>query len=331
MEPVRWGVLGCANIALRTVIPAMQQSALTPVAAIASRDGEKARAAAESLGIARAHASYEALLADDGVDAIYNPLPNNLHLEWSVKALEAGKHVLCEKPLTMDAGEAEELIRARDRTGLCAEEAMMARDHPQWAKVRELIDAGGIGALHAMQLAFTYNNPDPANIRNKVETGGGGIYDLGVYTSTIARLVFDDEPKRLVALVDDDPSFGTDRLASVMLDFGASRQACFTVGTQTGRYQQGQILGSDGWIRVEFPFAHIQPRTAYLHHCRSPGFDITRIEVPAVNQYTIQGERFSRLVRGEPTTERPLELAHAGMRVLDAIRRSHESGGWEDV
>ena len=331
MEPVRWGVLGCANIALRTVIPAMQQNPLTPVLALASRNGDKARATADLLGIPKAYGSYEALLADDDIDAVYNPLPNNLHLEWSVKALDAGKHVLCEKPLTMDAKEAETLIHARDRTGLCIEEAMMARDHPQWSIVRELIEAGRIGQLRALHLAFSYHNSDPTNIRNKVETGGGGIYDLGIYTSTIARLVFADEPRRLVALVDIDPDFGTDRLASVMLDFGTSRQACFTVATQTGRYQQAQILGAEGWIRIEFPFAHVQPRTVYLHHCCSPGFDITRIEVPAINQYTIQGERFSRLIRDELTTEWPLELALAGMRVLDAIRRSHESGGWEDV
>lgn len=335
MEPVRWGILSTAVIGTGRVIPAMLAAEGVTVAAVASRDPARARAVAERFGIARAHESYEALLADPDVEAIYNPLPNHLHVPWSLAALEAGKHVLCEKPIAMTAADLAPLFEARDRTGLVVEEAFMVRNHPQWLRVRELIAAGRIGELRAVHALFTYNNPDPGDIRNSLETGGGALYDLGSYTCTIARFVFDDEPARVLALMDRDPRFGTDRLTSAILDFPAGH-AAFTVLTQGARQQQVTVLGTGGWIRPELPFTQAPDD---FHACRIdiggdayPGpFPAETITLDAVNQYTLQAERFSRLVRGEPAPRWPLENAAANMRIIDALFRSGESGRFETV
>jgi len=334
VKPVVWGVLGTSRIGVDKVVPAMQRSPLCDIHAIASRDAPKARATAGRLGIARAYDSYEALLADPDIEAIYNPLPNHMHIEWSMRALEAGKHVLCEKPIALNAEGVAPLIETRDRTGLVVEEAFMVRDHPQWRRVRELLDAGRVGELRTVQIAYTYHNIDPDDIRNKPETGGGGLYDIGCYACAIARLIFDDEPLRAMALIDRDPIFGTDRLASAVLEFGKGH-ASFCCSTQSGRYQMVQILGSSGWIRVEVPFAHPPTLAARLVigiDNEPPGTEAAEVlTLEPVNQYLLQGERFSRRVRGEEVPAWPLENAVANMRIIDALYRSGESGQWETV
>jgi predicted dehydrogenase len=337
-EPVRWGVLGAAAIALGRVLPAMAQAAGCRVVAIASRDGARARAAADGFGIARAYAAYDALLADSEVEAVYIPLPNPLHVDWSVRALEAGKHVLCEKPLALDAAGVERLIQARDRTGRLIEEAYAYRNHPQWDFIRHTLEAGVLGELRAVTGVLAYDNPDPADLRNRPEMGGGGLYDLGGYIVSACRLAFRDEPVRAMAAVELDPRFGTDRLASALLEFPKG-QAAFVIATQAGpdtggSHQHLGLLCQLGWIRVELPFAHAAPTPCrvYLGDASSRGSLPTReVLFEPVDQYRRQAERFSRLVRGEPAPHWPLEDALANLRVIEALLGSARSGRWEAV
>ena len=223
MQPVKWGVISTAKIGTEKVIPAMQRGELCDIVAIASRDQARARETADGLGIPKAYGSYEELLADPEIEAIYNPLPNHMHVPWSIKAAEAGKHVLCEKPVSLTADEARTLVEARDRTGVLITEAFMVRSHPQWLRVRELIRGGRIGELRAVQGFFSYFKLDPDNIRNKADIGGGGIYDIGCYPVVGARFVFEAEPRRVVALIDRDPGMKIDRLTSAILDFGEGK------------------------------------------------------------------------------------------------------------
>ena len=338
MRPVRWGVLGAARIAMNRVIPAMQAAAGCEVAAIASRSNEAARTAASRAGVGRAYGSYEALLADPQIEAVYIPLPNHLHVAWCAKALEAGKHVLCEKPIALDAEEAATLIEVRDRTGLVIEEAFAIRNHPQWRAMREVLDSGEIGALRSAQATLAYSNLDADDIRNRPEVGGGALYDIGSYAVAACRLVFAREPVRVIALMDRDPRFEIDRLTSAILEFPTGH-ASFTVTTQGGpasggTHQHFAVIGSQGWIRAEFPFAHSTPRACrlFIGDERSTGsLPAREIELPAVNQYGLQAERFSRLVRGEEAVRFPLETAVANMCVIDALFRSAATGQWEDI
>ena len=334
MEPVKWGIISTAKIGLEKVIPAMQTQPLCDIAAIASRNLAKARAAADQLGIPKAYGSYEELLADPEIEAVYNPLPGHLHVPWSARAAEAGKHVLCEKPLSLDAAEARALIAARDRAGVLIQEAFMVRTHPQWLRARELVRQGRIGELQAVQGFFSYYNVDPANIRNIPEVGGGGVYDIGCYPITTSRYIFEDEPTRVVALIEWDPVMKTDRLASAILDF-PSGQASFTCSTQLVPYQRMNIFGTKGRIEVEIPF-----NAPTSEPCRilvddgsgapSSSGAVTQT-LDTADQYAIQGELFSKAIRtGEPL-EFPLENAVNNMRVIDAVFRSANSGGWETV
>src|SRR5580765_3846494 len=252
-KKIRWGVLGVASIAVRKVIPGMQKGAFSEVAAIASRDLAKAQTAARDLGLAKAYGSYEALLADPEIDAIYNPLPNHLHVPWSIKAAEAGKHVLCEKPVGCNAGEAEDLIRVRDRTGVKIGEAFMVKTHPQWLRVRELARNGSIGQLKSIVTVFSYFNRDPQNVRHKPEWGGGGLLDVGSYPVTLSRWIFGEEPKRVAGSLELDPDFHTDRLASGILDFSTGHSV-FSCGTQMNYFQRMELLGTTGRLAVEIPF-----------------------------------------------------------------------------
>ncbi len=250
---VKWGVLGVARIATEKVIPAMQRGEWSEVVAIASRDVERARRAAAQLGIGKAYGSYEELLADPDIEAIYNPLPNHLHVPWSIKAAEAGKHVLCEKPISLTAEEARLLLKARDRTGAKIAEAFMVRSHPQWRKVLELIAAGRIGTVRSMIGYFSYNLRDPKNIRNILQYGGGGLMDIGCYLIYTSRLVFGEEPTRVCGLFQDDQESGTDVVTSAMLDF-PSGQSVFTCSTQVVPFQRIHILGTERRIEIEIPF-----------------------------------------------------------------------------
>lgn len=329
---LRFGVLSTANIALKKVIPAMQRSQQTAVTAIASRHLDKARAAAAALGIAAAYGSYEELLADPNIDAIYNPLPNQLHVPWTTKAAEAGKHVLCEKPLGMNAAEARSLLEVRARTGVKICEAFMVRSFPQWLRLRELLDAGRVGELRAVSGFFSYFNINPHNVRNQIETGGGGVYDIGCYMIQGARYAFRREPQRVVAALDRDPAMGTDRLASAILDFGGAAQAIFTCSTQLIPYQRMHFLGTKGRIEIEIPVNAPNDRPTRIWIDSSgdlSGSGISSETFPPADQYTFQGDAFARAIREGGEVPVPLEDSIGNMAVIDAIFRSAESGHWE--
>ncbi len=333
MEPVRFGVIGTAKIAIQKVIPAMQRSERCRIVAIASRDLPRARAAAEALGIPRAYGSYAELLRDPEIEAVYNPLPNHLHVPVSIEAAAAGKHVLCEKPIALTAAEAERLVVARDRAGVLIQEAFMVRSHPQWLRARELVCDGAIGALRLVQGSFSYMNIDPANVRNQAGIGGGGLYDIGCYPIATARFLFEAEPTRVASQIEYDPNFETDRLASVLLQFPTG-QALFYCSTQLVPYQRMQILGSAGRIEIEIPFnaPPDRPCRIFVDDGSELGDASARLETfDVVNQYTVQGDLFARAIREGTPLPFPLEDAVSNMRVLDAVFRAGRSGRWEEV
>jgi len=326
---VRWGVLGAAKIAVNQVIPAMQQGEWSEVVAISSRDLEKAQRVAGVLGIPKAYGSYEELLADPNVEAIYNPLPNHLHVPWSIKAAEAGKHVLCEKPISLTVAEASQLLAARDRAGVKIAEAFMVRTHPQWLATRDLIREGRIGELRSINGFFSYVNRDPQNIRNIPEDGGGGLMDIGCYPITTSRFIFGDEPRRVVALIERDPEMKIDRLTSALLDF-PSGQAIFTCSTQLVPYQRMQFFGTLGRIEIEIPFNAPADRPCRIFIDQGPNAGgIETIEFPVCNQYTIQGDLFSRAIRVGGEVAVPVEDAIKNMAVIEALFRSAETNQWE--
>jgi predicted dehydrogenase len=327
-DKVRWAVLGAAKIATAKVIPAMQKGEVSEMVAIASRDLGRAREAAKELGIPRAYGSYEEVLEDPEVEAIYNPLPNHLHVPWSIRAAEAGKHVLCEKPIAMSVAECHLLIAARDRTGVKIGEAFMVRTHPQWLRARELVRSGEIGSLRAIMGAFSYFNRDPANIRNDAAFGGGGLLDIGCYPIQIARFLFEAEPVSAAALVERDPQWRIDRLTSAVLGF-PSGQCVFTCSTQLVPYQRIQILGTKGRIEVVVPFNPSPDRNTRL--LVDSGVDLwgggIRIEEqPACDQYTIQGDLFCRAIRGGGDVPTPLEDSLGNMAAIEAVFESARTG-----
>jgi predicted dehydrogenase len=331
LRKVKWGVLGVAKIGVEKVIPAMQRGEASQIVGLASRDLDKARAAADKLGIERAFGSYEDLLADAEIEAIYNPLPNELHVPWTLRALEAGKHVLCEKPIALDAEEARPLIEARNRSGKLVAEAFMVRYHPQWRRAKELARDGSISEARAIQTFFSYRLLDPANVRNR-PPGGGGLYDIGCYAILTARYVFAAEPTRVVATIDRDPNFGTDRLTSAILEFPGGRHVTFTVGTQLSACQRVTIVGDAGRIEVLIPFNAPPERPAEI--AIDNGADLVgggrRVEqFPVCDQYTLQGDAFSRAILDGSPLEFGIEDAIANMQVIDALFRSAKSGAWE--
>jgi len=330
-DKVKWGVLGVASIAIKKVIPGMQRGQWSAITAIASRDLKKAQEAASQLGIPKAYGSYEELLADAEIEAVYNPLPNHLHVPWSIKAAEAGKHVLCEKPVSLTVAEAKTLLAARERNGVRIGEAFMVKTHPQWLRTRELIRKGVIGDLRAIVGAFSYFNRDPQNVRNVAEWGGGGMLDIGCYPVTTSRFVFGEEPLRVTGLVERDPDFKTDRLASAILEF-PSGQAVFTCSTQMVPYQRMQFLGTTGRIEIEIPFnaPPDRPCKIFVDDGRDVFGSGTRTEtIPTCDQYTLQGDAFSLAIREGREVPVPLEDAIANMAVIEAVFRSGESGRWE--
>ena len=328
MRRLRWGVLSTARIGTVKVIPAIQAGTRGTVAAIASRDLQKAQATARTLGIPQAYGSYEELLADPGIDAIYNPLPNDQHVPWTIRAAERGKHVLCEKPIALTAPEAASLIGVRDRTGARIQEAFMVRTHPQWIAAVDLVRAGRIGDVRAVSGVFSFFNEDPLNIRNQPGHGGGALYDIGCYLIHTARWVFGREPSRVTALVNRDPRFGVDRLTSMLLDFGDAHAAA-TCSTQQAPYQRVQILGTRGRVEVEIPFN--APLDAPCRVFVGDGSDPTGVRaetmtIPACNQYTVEADRFAECVLDEAPQPLPLEDSIRNLRVMDAIRESAASG-----
>lgn len=332
MQPVRWGILSTAKIGRVKVVPGMMKSDLCQVTAVASRQEASARLMADELGIPKAYGSYEALLADPEIEAIYNPLPNHLHVPMTLAAAAAGKHVLCEKPIAVSAEEAEQLRPVANQVLIA--EAFMVRHHPQWQRARALVRDGDIGEPRAIQVAFSYFNVNPGDIRNRPDIGGGGLLDIGCYAVVAGRYIFEAEPLRVVALTDRDPTFGIDRTTSALLDFGAGRQLAFTVSTQSVPYQRVQVLGTKGRIEIEIPFnapPDTPTRIFVDDGSRHGGGSAQAIEFPVVDQYTLQGEAFSRAIRGVAPLEYGWEDAVLNMRILDALRRSEVSSGWESV
>lgn len=330
-KKIRWGVLGAANIAVKKVIPAMQKGTFSEIVAIASRDPAKAQQAAENLNIPKFYGSYEDLLADQEIDAIYNPLPNDLHVEWTIKAMEAGKHVLCEKPLALKAKDAQLLIETRNRTGLKIQEAFMTRTHPQWLAVRDLIEQNRIGKLQAITMFFSYFNDDASNIRNKTKNGGGALMDIGCYCINIARFITNEEPRRVSSLIEPDENTGIDKLTSAMLDF-PSCQSTFTCSTQLAPYQRTQFFGTKGRIEVEIPvnIPTDSPTRIYIDEAGDLyGRNIETIEISASNQYTIQGDSFSRAILENSEQAISLEDSVKNMAVIDAVFRAAGTGKWE--
>ena len=328
MKKVKWGVLGAASIAVRKVIPGMQKGAYSEITAIASRDKKKAEEAARTLGIPKAYGSYEELLNDGEIEAVYNPLPNHLHVPWSIKAAEAGKHVLCEKPISLSVAEAKTLLAARDRTGVKIGEAFMVKTHPQWLRAREIIRSGAIGELQSAMCVFSYFNRDPANVRHKVEWGGGGLLDIGCYPITMSRFIFGEEPIRVAGVLGFDTDFGTDRLASAILEF-PSGQSVFTCSTQSAYFQRMHFLGASGRVEIEVPWNAPNDRPCRIIIADVMGTAPKVEEFPVVDQYTIQGDEFSRAIRGEREVPVPLEDAIKNMAVIEAIFRAAKSGRWE--
>jgi predicted dehydrogenase len=328
---LRWGVLSTANIGLKKVIPAMLRGRLSTVAAIASRNLAKAREAATALGIPTAYGSYEELLADPSIDAIYNPLPNQFHVPWTIKAAEAGKHVLCEKPLSLTIAEAETLLDVRARTGVKIGEAFMIRSYPQWLRLRELLDERRIGELRSVAGFFSYFNNDPANIRNQVEAGGGALMDIGCYLIHASRYAYAQQPSRVVGLIDRDPAMHVDRLTSAILDFPGG-QSIFTCSTQMVPYQRIHFFGTKGRIEIEIPFNAPPDRPTRLFIDATGdlfGGGITTETFPACDQYTLQGDAFSKAVLDNTEVPVSVEDAIGNMAVIEAIFKSGASGQWE--
>ncbi|MBB6669849.1 Gfo/Idh/MocA family protein [Cohnella nanjingensis] len=317
---LRWGIIGGANIAVNAVMPAIAQSELNALEAVASRDTAKGRAVADKFGIAKAYGRYEELLADPEIDAVYIPLPNHLHREWAIRAAEAGKHVLCEKPLVLNAREAQEMVDACRQAGVHLAEAFMYRHHPRMAKVRELIRSGGIGELRAIRGAFTFNNAgDAANIRYRADWGGGGLYDVGVYPLTAARYVMEREPEAVTVQALFSPAHdNVDMMASGLVEFAGGVSLTFDCGMWADFRNFVEIVGTEGRIEIPQTFLPGAETPDYVLHAKGE-----RREEPAsqVNQYTLQADNFARAVWGEPPRFAP-EDAVLNMKLIDACYRS---------
>ena len=329
MAKIKWGVISTAKIAKEHVIPGIRQGQYAEMYAIASRERESAENVAKQLSIPVAYGSYEELLADPAVQAVYNPLPNHLHVEWSIKAAEAGKHILCEKPLGVDAQDAEKLVNVCCERGVLLMEAFMYRTHPQWVLAKEYVTSGKIGDLKAIQVFFSYMNRDPNNIRNRGDlAGSGGLMDIGCYPVSLSRFIFDAEPKRVVALVNRDPELGTDVLSSAILEFERGH-ATFTCSTQLMSYQRVNILGTQGRFEIDIPFNAPENRSTNIYYFSSDGAETRQIE--PCHQYQIEVDLFSKaILDGTPLPTPPAD-AVANMRVLDALFRSEKSQTWETV
>lgn len=326
MSKVRWGQISTANIGVKKVLPAMQRGKYSEVVAIASRELTRARQAAHALGIPKAYGSYQELLADPDIDAVYNPLPNHLHVPWSIRALEAGKHVLCEKPLALTAAEAQSLLDVAKRyPKLKVMEAFMYRYHPQWVRAKKLVGEGKIGTLRTIHSFFSYYNDDPANVRNMAEIGGGGLMDIGCYNISLARFIFDKEPQRVVGIVEYDPQFKTDRLASGMMDFGDGT-ATWTCSTQLAPYQRVNIFGTRGRIEIEIPF-NAPPNKPCKMWYETKG-KLEEIVLPTTDQYTVQGDLMSLAILKNLPVPTPLEDGVNNMRVIEALVASGRAGTW---
>ena len=330
MSKVRWGVLSTAKIGRQWVIPAMQRSQFGVVTAIASRDLSRAKAAAAELGIEKAYGSYQELLSDRNVDAVYIPLPNHLHVPWSLRALKANKHVLCEKPIGLSLAEAEQLAgAAAARPKLKIMEAFMYRFHPQWQLARQIVREGRIGQLRTIHSHFSYYNDDPQNIRNQRDIGGGALMDVGCYPISLSRFIYDAEPQRVAGHIERDPTTEIDRLTSAVLEFFQGT-ATFTCATQLAPYQRVHIFGTSGRIEIEIPFnaPHDEPCRMRVQVGTQPGTAIEEIRLEPCDQYMLQADAFARAILEDTPVPTPLADAVANMRVIERVAASAKSSAW---
>ena len=326
MNKVKWGILSIAKSGREKVIPAMQKGAYCDIVAMASRSIELAKAEAAKLNIPKSYGCYEDLLADSDVDAIYIPLPNHMHVEWAIKCLEAGKHVLCEKPIGLTSAEAQQLMDASKKyPNLKIMEAFMYRFHPQWQAAKKLVDEGRIGQLKTIHSFFSYYNVDPMNIRNKKEAGGGGLMDIGCYNISLSRFIFSKEPVRVFGIVDYDPELQTDRVASGTLDFG-NGTSTFTCSTQLMPYQRVNILGTNGRIEIEIPFNAPPDQNTKLWIHTNNGSEEILFDI--VDQYTLQGDQFSQAILDDKPVPFTLDDAVKNMKVIEAVIDSDKEGKW---
>ncbi|WP_417687829.1 Gfo/Idh/MocA family protein [Roseibium sp.] len=328
-KTIRWGILSTAKIGVEKVIPGIQRSRTGRAVAIASRGLERAEAAANELGIDKAYGSYEELLADPDIDAIYNPLPNHMHVPLTLQAVEAGKHVLCEKPIALNADEARQLLNLpKDRL---VAEGFMVRAHPQWIRARDIVRSGALGDLRAIQSFFSYFNDDPGNIRNKPEIGGGALLDIGCYPMVTGRYFFEAEPKRVLSLIDRDPDFGTDRLSSAIMDFGNGRRLDFTVSTQLVPYQRVNLFGTKARLEIMIPFNAPQGEEVTIRLDDGSGFaDVSAKPetIGASDQYAELADVFGQAIQGKIDLPYGPADAVQNMAILDAMFESEKADGW---
>jgi len=333
-KPLNWGIISTAKIGRVHVIPAMQNCDAINVMAIASRNLEQASNVAAELAIPKAYGSYQDMFADPEIDVVYNPLPNHLHVPITIEAMEAGKHVLCEKPISLTAEQATTLVDVSSRTGKIVEEAFMVRHNPQWLRVVELVKSGAIGTLRAIQGVFSYYNDDPGNIRNMAEIGGGGIFDIGCYLITTSRMVTEEEPSKVAAIIDFDPTLKTDRLASALMVFPSGVQMTWVCSTQLVARQRMTFLGTSGRIDVEVPFnaPNDRPCRIFIDDGSDHfGSGLKTETFPIADQYTLQGEALCRTIRDDGPVTVSLENSIANMRVIDAVFKAGKTGQWVDV
>jgi predicted dehydrogenase len=327
---LRFGIISTARIGEELVIPAIQDATNCVVTAIASRDLAKARAMADRFSVPHAFGSYEDMLGSDTIDAVYIPLPTSQHVEWTVKAADAGKHVLCEKPIALHAGEIDQLIAARDRNKVLVTEAYMVTYSPVWRKVRSLIAEGAIGTLKHVQGAFTYFNRDPGNMRNIPSLGGGGLPDIGVYPTISTRFVTGKEPIRVQADTERDKEFGTDIYSSVRADFGAF-ELSFYISTQLAARQIMVFHGDKGFIEVKSPFNANRYGAEELELTNQNHGESRHFRFQDCRQYKLEAEAFTRAALGEKEEVVTLESSKNNQKLIDAIYRASEKDGWEAV
>jgi predicted dehydrogenase len=329
VDKVRWGVLSTATIATEKVIPGMRRAERAELVAIASRTETSARRAADALGIPIAHGSYEALLADPAIDAVYIPLPNHLHAEWAIAALRAGKHVLCEKPLALTAADAERMAAAAEASGKLLMEAFMYRHHPSWIAVHDLVASGRIGTLLAVDSWFSYYNDDPANIRNILAYGGGALYDVGCYNVNLSRWLFGGEPAAVSAAIRRDPVTGVDVVTAATMAF-ADGIASFTCSTRVETDQRVHVYGTEGRISIEIPF-NIPPdrptRVFVTAGGEPPVAPATEtLELATADPYACEVDAFSAaILAGAPAPVSP-DDAIANLRVIERVFAAGATG-----
>ncbi|RUX76811.1 Gfo/Idh/MocA family oxidoreductase [Mesorhizobium sp. M7A.F.Ca.US.006.04.2.1] len=326
----RWGVLSTAKIGREHLLPAMVEAENSVLSAIASRDLSKAKALADRFGARHAFGSYEELLASNEVDGVYIPLPTSQHVEWAAKAIEAGKHVLVEKPLALDAKDILPLIKLRDQKRVLVCEAFMVIYHPQWIKVRELIASGAIGRLRHVQGAFSYYNVDPSNMRNQLDLGGGALPDIGVYPTVSTRFSTSKEPLRVQATIERDKTFGTDIYSSIRADFG-DFELSFYLSTQMAARQVMVFHGEKGFIELFSPFnaGLYDHHRVELHNQNHTEAQVFRF--PGTQQYRLEVETFARAAQGGKERVFTLEESVLNQKVIDAIFRAGGKEGWETV